>query len=241
MMMAERNPNTRYLIEIRGSNGAPTRLGDGAYAHTSMLTGWVKARTDGVLNYDHTLPVALWLTREAAEAAVADGELRNGQQYRIRAARGHDLDNGKMVGLSKADLRGVNFYGADLSDADLSGSDLRDAQLGRANLNGADFSGADLTGVSLIGLKVPKVHNLYTEIWERLKDHPDLLETVGRSGLIVEAAGGMGHLLAEKFGVYTAAALIAVKSCPNLHGVAPDWCSPDDVMQEIERLAGLEA
>jgi len=49
--------------------------------------------------------VALFTSRRAAEMAVADGHLWNGQTYRIRAARGEQLREGVVIESYKAPCR----------------------------------------------------------------------------------------------------------------------------------------
>ena len=65
-------------------------------------------------------------------------------------------ERGERPVAPRADLRGVNLYGADLRGvnlygADLRWADLRDADLTGINLTGADLRDADLTGANLTG------------------------------------------------------------------------------------------
>ena len=64
-----------------------------------------------------------------------------------------DLTGVNLYGayLRGADLTGVNLYEAYLRGADLTGADLVRADLVRADLRGADLIGADLRGADLIG------------------------------------------------------------------------------------------
>jgi hypothetical protein len=110
-----------YLVEVRGANGSATQIGryeEGIRVWTSGQTGWCPACVT-----PHDLPdsataaqrdahprasywthdgeerdrVAMFTSRRAAELAVADGELWNGQVYRIRAARGEQLREGVVI------------------------------------------------------------------------------------------------------------------------------------------------
>ena len=76
-----------YLIEIKGSNAAPSRVGfreEGTFAITEGETGWVAVRRYGA----NGAPVALYTSRSVAEGVAEQGQLWNGQSYRVRAARG---------------------------------------------------------------------------------------------------------------------------------------------------------
>ena len=82
-----------YMIEIKGSNAAPSRVGlseEGTFAITSGETGWVAVRRYGPKGN----PIALYTSRSVAVDAAAAGQLWNGQSYRVRAARG----NAKVLG-----------------------------------------------------------------------------------------------------------------------------------------------
>ena len=59
------------------------------------------------------------------------------------------LDLKQLAVNNKANLRGVNLWGADLRGANLSEADLRGANLMGADLRGANLSEADLRGANL--------------------------------------------------------------------------------------------
>lgn len=60
-----------------------------------------------------------------------------------------DADLKEVVSLAKANLREVNWEGADLSSANLSGAYLNGAILEKVNLSGADLEKADLSGANV--------------------------------------------------------------------------------------------
>ena len=108
---------TRYLVEILGANSIATRVGsriEGIHAHTSMRADWRPAEvwkqsgprapywTDTGAERRR---LALFTSRRAAEMAVSDGELWNGQTYRIRAARGEQLREGVVIKSYQAPCR----------------------------------------------------------------------------------------------------------------------------------------
>ncbi len=59
---------------------------------------------------------------------------------------------------SGADLRKMNFSGANLKGADFSGSDLRGANFANAVLVGATFKSSDLAGANLSGADLTRAH-----------------------------------------------------------------------------------
>jgi uncharacterized protein YjbI with pentapeptide repeats len=84
-----------------------------------------------------------------------------------------------LIGLSGADLRGVNLEGFDLSaaalddaelnDAKLNGADLNEAELSQAELNGAELAsaklnGADLSEAELNGAALPDAELSYADL-----------------------------------------------------------------------------
>jgi len=110
-----------YLVEVRGANGSPARIGkwpEGIRVFTEGRTEWcpatvyphdipddaTSAQRDAHPRADYWTPdgkshrrVALFTSARAAEMAVADGELWNGQTYRVRAARGEQLREGVVI------------------------------------------------------------------------------------------------------------------------------------------------
>jgi uncharacterized protein YjbI with pentapeptide repeats len=65
--------------------------------------------------------------------------------------------NESIVSLSEADLRHINFSGADLTKANLSDANLFGTNLFGADLFGADLFGADLFGADLFGADLGRV------------------------------------------------------------------------------------
>lgn len=100
--------STKYMIEVIGANQSSTRIGpwgSGVHAHTHMQTGWCPATVyeqEGERapywdeNGEHRR-VALYSSREVAALAVSSGELWNGQAFRIRPARGVNLQEGVLI------------------------------------------------------------------------------------------------------------------------------------------------
>jgi len=78
-------------------------------------------------------------------ANLRDADLRNVD------FSGAELSKANLIGadLNEANLRNVDLNGADLRDVDFSGADLRDADLSRADLSRADLSSAILRGTNL--------------------------------------------------------------------------------------------
>ena len=106
-----------YLVEVRGANGVAARIGrysESINAHTSGSTEWCPATV-----WEHEGPrapywsekgaehrrVALFTSRRAAGMAISEGEIWNGQQYRVRAARGEQLREGVVINSYQAPHR----------------------------------------------------------------------------------------------------------------------------------------
>ena len=136
---------------------------------------------------------------------------------------------------------------ADLSGADLRGADLRGAVLRGADLSDADLSDADLRGAVLRGaacpITIPDIHKaVYTaaskpgalamESW-----HHACGTAHCRAGWVVTLAGDGGRALEWALGTPAAAALIYQASDPKLERVPDFYCSNDDALADMKRLA----
>ena len=168
----------------------------------------------------------------------------------------------KRAYLIGANLRGANLRGANLSDAYLRGADLRGAYLSDANLSsaylrGANLSSADLSRANLsdadlygaAGFEdVPTIKDIHRCMYKAAVDGAldmsnwHTCETTHcRAGWVVTLAGEAGKRLESQLGTGSAAALIYLKSDPNLERV-PDWyASDEDALEDMKRLAELEA
>jgi len=161
--------------------------------------------------------------------------------FAVKQAHENDAD------LSGADLRGAVLRGADLSGADLRGADLRGAVLRGADLSDADLSDADLRGAVLRGaacpITIPDIHKaVYTaaskpgalamESW-----HHACGTAHCRAGWVVTLAGDGGRALEWALGTPAAAALIYQASDPKLERVPDFYCSNDDALADMKRLA----
>lgn len=154
--------------------------------------------------------------------------------------------------LSGADLRRAVLSGAVLSSANLSGAYLRDANLSgaalrRANLSGAVMSGAVLRDAALSG--VPKIHNIHQRIYEAVSK-PGALDmstwhtcetTHCRAGWVVALAGEAGAAMEYCLGTPAAAALIYLKSDPEIEKIPDFYANNESALADMKRLAELEA
>jgi uncharacterized protein YjbI with pentapeptide repeats len=184
--------------------------------------------------------------------------------FAVMAAHASNAD------LSNADLRGAVLIGADLRGADLRGSDLRGAVLIGAVLRGADLRGADLRGAALRGAVLrgavligadlrgsdlsgsdwlPKIENIHVAVLAAASN-PGALDmnqwhTCGtthcRAGWVVTLAGDGGRVLEGVYGTAAAAALIYQASDPTLERIPDFYCSNEDAMADMARLAGAAA
>jgi len=149
--------------------------------------------------------------------------------------------------LSGAVLSGAVLSGAVLRDADLSGADLRDADLSGAVLSGAVLSGADLSGADL--RDAPKIENIHQKVYAAASQ-PGALDmgdwhicetTHCRAGWVTHLAGEEGKALEERIGTPAAASLIYLASDPTLDRFPDFYCSNADALEDMKRLAELEA
>ena len=149
----------------------------------------------------------------------------------------------KKADLSDADLRGADLSGADLSGADLSGADLRGA-----DLRGAYLRGADLRDTYLRGCPV-KIEGIHQAVYAAASK-PDTLNmsdwhtcdtTHCRAGWVIHLAGDAGRALEWAMGTPAAAAVIYMASDPELERVPDFYCSDDEALEDMKRLAEAEA
>jgi len=151
---------------------------------------------------------------------------------------GYSLREVVLAGVSS----GANLSGANLRGADLSGANLRGADLSGANLRGANLRDADLRGV-------PSIENIHQKVYAAASA-PNALDmsdwhtcdtTHCRAGWVVTLAGQDAKALEEKIGTGPAATLIYLKSDPNIGNIPDFHCSYDAAMEDMKRLADLEA
>lgn len=80
----------------------------------------------------------------------------------------------------KADLRGADFYRADLKGCDFRNANLRRADLRKAIISDCDFTGAQFLmedgRMKIRGLTVPIIPNIHKQLWERVKKDPSRLQ-----------------------------------------------------------------
>jgi hypothetical protein len=232
----------------------------GAVQYACELTAEVAGKS-----YGFQLGFAV-MAAHASNAALRGADLR-GAALRGAALRGADLSGAALRGadLSNADLRGADLRGAalrgaalrgadlsgaalrgaDLSNADLSGAALRGADLSNADLSNADLRGADLRGADWL----PKIENIHVAVLAAASN-PGALDmnqwhTCGtthcRAGWVVTLAGDGGRVLEGVYGTAAAAALIYQASDPTLERIPDFYCSNEDAMADMARLAGAAA
>jgi hypothetical protein len=154
--------------------------------------------------------------------------------------------------LRGADLRGADLSDADLTDADLRGADLRGADLRGADLRGADLSDADLRGADLRGACPVKIENIHQRVFEAASKDGALNmgdwhngnfcgTTHCRAGWVTHLAGEGGRALDWAMGTPAAAALIYMASDPTLERIPDFYCSNEQALEDMKRLAELEA
>ena len=155
--------------------------------------------------------------------------------------------------LSDANLSDANLIGANLSDANLSDANLSDANLSDANLSDANLSDANLRGVNLSDLNLRdcpvKIDNIHQTVYQAATAKSDSLDmgnwhkcetTHCRAGWVTHLAGEAGRALEFAFGSALAATYIYMASDPKLERVPDFYCSNDDALADMKRLAELE-
>ena len=175
-----------------------------------------------------------------------------------KSLRGAVLSGADLSGavLNGADLRGADLRGADLRDAVLSGADLRDAVLSGAVLSGADLRGAVLRGAVLRDAVlrenlegVPFIKDIHQTVYNACTVPPDALDMVDwhkcetthcRAGWVVTLAGEGGKALKFAMGTPAAAAIIYLKSDPKLEKMPDFYCSNEEALADMKRLADAE-
>jgi len=185
-------------------------------------------------------------------ADLSDADL-SGADLRGADLRGAVLRDAVLSGadLSDAVLRGAVLSGADLSDADLSGADLRGAVLRDAVLSGAVLSGAVLSDAVLRGAACPvTIPNIHQAVYEaaskpgalRMESwHHQCGTAHCRAGWVVTLAGDGGRALEWAMGTAAAAAIIYLASDPALERVPDFYCSNHEALEDMRRLAEMEA
>jgi uncharacterized protein YjbI with pentapeptide repeats len=187
-------------------------------------------------------------TGGGGRANLRDADLR-GADLSGADLRGADLRDADLRGadLRDADLRGANLSGANLRGADLSGANLRGADLSDANLRGANLRGANLSDADLSG--VPFIKDIHQEVY-KAASKPGCLDmnswhscetTHCRAGWVVALAGEGGAAMEFCMGTPAAAALIYLKSDPNIEKIPNFYASNEEALADMKRLAEEEA
>jgi hypothetical protein len=181
----------------------------------------------------------------------------SGAVLRNADLRGADLSGADLSGavlsgavLRNAVLRNADLSGSDLRGSDLSGAVLRNAVLRNADLSGSDLRGSDLSGAVLSGSDwIPKIENIHVAVLAAASN-PGALDmnqwhtcdtTHCRAGWVVTLAGDGGRVLEGVYGTAAAAALIYQASDPTLECIPDFYCTNDDAMADMARLAGMAA
>lgn len=194
------------------------------------------------------------------DTVIFEGEFESIKQAIEKAVvekinlRGANLSNANLrdANLRDANLSGANLSGANLSNANLSGTYLGGANLGgtylgNANLGGTYLGGANLGGANLGG--VPKIKNIHQRLYE-VVSQPNALDmenwhscetTHCRAGWVVTLAGDAGKAMEWCLGTPAAAAIIYIASDPKLEKVPDFYANNAEAMEDMERLAELEA
>jgi hypothetical protein len=193
------------------------------------------------------------------EASASNG-VKRGLAVRAAYKSGADLRGANLSGayLGGANLRGAYLRGANLRGAYLRGANLRGANLGDADLRGADLGGADLGGANLgdadlrgadLGECPVKIEGIHQKVYAAAAV-PDALDmsnwhvcdtTQSRAGWVVHLAGAGGRALEWMMGTPAAAAMIYMASDPNLEKVPDFYCSNEEALADMKRLAESEA
>ena len=124
---------------------------------------------------------------------------------------------------------------------------LRGADLSGAYLRGADLRGADLRDADLRG--VPSIPNIHNAIYEAASKEDALnmdawhtcKTTHCRAGWVVTLAGDAGAAMEYCIGTPAAAALIYMKSDPELERVPDFYASNEEALADMKRLAESSA
>jgi len=195
---------------------------------------------------------------EAVKNAVLSGADLSGAVLRGADLRGAVLRGAVLRGavLRGAVLRGADLIGANLIDADLRGAVVRGANLIGADLSGAVLRGANLIGANLIGADlrenlegVPFIKDIHQTVYNACTVPPDALDMVDwhkcetthcRAGWVVTLAGEGGKALKFAMGTPAAAAIIYLKSDPKLEKMPDFYCSNEEALADMKRLADAE-
>jgi uncharacterized protein YjbI with pentapeptide repeats len=192
-----------------------------------------------------------WAIKAGANLSGAD---LSGADLSSADLSGADLSSADLSGayLSGAYLSGAYLSSADLSGANLSGANLSGAYLSGAYLSGAYLSSADLSGANLskLNLKgVPVIEDIHRKIYEAASQQGALnmvnwhsCETTHcRAGWVTTLAGAAGAAMEVCMGPAAAAALIYMASDPTIEKIPDFYCSNDEALADMKRLAELEA
>jgi uncharacterized protein YjbI with pentapeptide repeats len=204
----------------------------------------------------HALQVGFAVTEAVKIDANLSGAYLRGAYLIDANLSGANLIGANLRGayLIDANLSGANLIGANLSGAYLSGANLRDANLSGANLIGANLSGAYLSGANLIGtylsecpVTIPDIHKTI----HAAASSPGALDmsswhnacgtTHCRAGWVIALAGEGGRALEWAMGTPAAAAIIYMASDPTLDKVPDFYCTNEEAMADMARLAAIDA
>jgi hypothetical protein len=193
------------------------------------------------------------------DADLRDADLRDADLSGA-VLRGADLSDADLsdavlrgADLSDADLSDAVLRGADLSGAVLRGADLRGAVLSDADLRGAVLSDADLRGAVLSGADlrgVPFIKDIHQTVYNAASIPPEALDmstwhtcetTHCRAGWVITLAGDGGKALEWAMGTPAAAAIIYMKSDPQLEQIPDFYESNAEALADMKRLAEKEA
>jgi hypothetical protein len=166
--------------------------------------------------------------------------------------------------LSDANLSGANLRDANLRDAYLRDANLRDAYLSGANLSGANLIGANLSGANLRDANLRDAYLSGANLSECPVTIPDIHKTIHaaasspgaldmsswhnacgtthcRAGWVIALAGEGGRALEWAMGTPAAAAIIYMASDPTLDKVPDFYCTNEEAMADMARLAAIDA
>lgn len=141
------------------------------------------------------------------------------------------------------------IYTAEIDCADGT-SDVRKLGLAleQAVANGAYLNGADLTGVKVAD-EVPVIPDIHKAVYTAASQDGALDmsawhtcdTTHCRAGWVVALAGEAGRALERAYGTAAAAALIYFASDPEMAGVPDFYCDNETALEDMKRLAEMEA
>ena len=124
------------------------------------------------------------------------------------------------------------------------GEAIKKALAKKCNLSGSDLSGSDLSDSDLRG--VPFIENIHQAVYAAATSCDTALDmsswhkcetTHCRAGWVIHLAGAAGAAMEFCLGTPAAAALIYLKSDPNLEKIPHFYASHEDALADMKRLA----